>query len=139
MGTGTVVSVLVVDDHLATVQLVKSALEGLGMEVRTAGNGAECLLAVEKRRPDLIILDVMMPVMDGFQTLQVLQQSPEAKDIPVIMLTARADDCDIAYGWRWGVSSYLTKPFSVDHLVALVRRVLEGMAQVSREEVRQVP
>ncbi len=128
-------SVLVVDDHPATVQLVKSALEGLGMEVRTANNGAECLLAVEKRHPDLIILDVMMPVMDGFQTLQVLQQSPEAKDIPVIMLTARSDDCDIAYGWRWGVSSYLTKPFSVEHLVALVRRVLDGTAQASVEEV----
>ncbi len=104
---------------------------------RTAQNGAECLIAVNEQRPDAIILDVMMPVMDGFQTLQVLQQSPEVKDIPVIMLTARSDDSDIAYGWRWGVSSYLTKPFSVEHLVALVRRVLEGVSQVGLDEVQQ--
>ena len=134
MAVGKTCSVLVVDDHPATLELVKSALESLGMEVQTAGNGAECLLAVEDERPDLVILDVMMPVMDGFQTLQVLQQSPDSKDIPVIMLTARSDDADIAYGWRWGVTSYLTKPFSVEHLVALVRRVLEGAAHVGAEE-----
>ncbi len=132
MGNGQ--TVLVVDDHPATLQLVKSALEGLGMEVETAGNGAECLIAASRRRFGLIILDVTMPVMDGFQALQVLQQSEETKDIPVIMLTARADDSDIAFGWRWGVTSYLTKPFSVEHLIALVRRVLEGAAQVAAEE-----
>jgi len=136
MGNGR--SVLVVDDHPATVQLVKSALEGLGMEVETAGNGAECLIATNRKRPGLIILDVTMPVMDGFQVLQILQQSDETKDIPVIMLTARSDDADVAYGWRWGVTSYLTKPFSVEHLVALVRRVLEGAARVTAEEATKV-
>jgi DNA-binding response OmpR family regulator len=135
---GSVQSVLVVDDHPATVQLVESALEGLGMDVETAANGAECLLAISRKRPELIILDVNMPVMDGFQTLQVLQQTTEYRDIPVIMLTARSDDADVAYGWRWGVSSYLTKPFSVEHLVALVRRVLEGAATVGAEEATQV-
>jgi DNA-binding response OmpR family regulator len=136
MGRGKFV--LVVDDHPATVHLVKSALEGMGMEVETAGNGAECLLAISRKHPELIILDVVMPVMDGFQTLQVLQQTPETRDIPIIMLTARSDDADVTYGWRWGVSSYLTKPFSVDSLVALVQRVLEGTAQVAAEEARPV-
>jgi len=126
--------VLVVDDHPPTVQLVKSALEGLDMEVRTARNGAECLLAVESERPDLIMLDVMMPVMDGFQTLQVLHQSPETRDIPVIMLTARSSDLDVTQGWRWGVTSYLTKPFSIEHLVTLVQRVLKGTAEIAAEE-----
>jgi DNA-binding response OmpR family regulator len=127
-------SVLVVDDHPPTVQLVKSALEPVGMQVRTAKNGAECLLAVDNERPDLIILDVMMPVMDGFETLKVLHQSAQTKDIPIIMLTARSSDQDVTQGWRWGVSSYLTKPFSIEHLVALVRRVLEGSSQVAAEE-----
>jgi DNA-binding response OmpR family regulator len=130
-------SVLVVDDHPATVELVKSALESLGMDVRTASNGAECLLAMEEEAPDLVMLDVMMPVMDGFQTLQVLQQSPEKREVPVIMLTARSDDADIAYGWRWGVTSYLTKPFSVEHLVALVRRVLDEAVTVAAEDARR--
>jgi CheY-like chemotaxis protein len=133
-----VMSVLVVDDHPATVELVKSALEELGMEVETAENGAECLIAVSRRRPGLIVLDVVMPVMDGFQALQVLQQSPETRDIPVIMLTAKADDGDVSYGWSHGVTSYLTKPFSVEHLVALVRRVVEGGAPVAAEETSQV-
>jgi len=130
--------VLVVDDHSATVDLIRSALEILGMEVGTAGNGAEGIVAIHKRRPDVIILDVMMPVMDGFQTLQVLHESKEHRDIPIIMLTGRSDDVDIAYGWRWGVTSYLTKPFSVDHLVALVQRVLEGAAHVGADEADPV-
>lgn len=135
---GQVLSVLVVDDHPATVELVKSALEGMGMEVETAENGAECLLAVSRKHPGLIILDVVMPVMDGFQTLQVLQQSPQTRNVPVIMLTGKADDTDVTYGWSHGVTSYLTKPFSVEHLVALVRRVLEGAAAVAAEETRQI-
>jgi len=123
--------VLVVDDHPPTVQLIRTALEGLDMEACTASNGAECLLAVDQEKPDLIILDVMMPVMDGFQTLQVLQQSKETESIPVIMLTARSSDRDVAHGWRSGVTSYLTKPFSIDQLVTLVQRILESMANLA--------
>ncbi|MFB3880355.1 MAG: response regulator [Armatimonadota bacterium] len=126
--------VLVVDDHPATVELVQSALESMGMEVHTASNGAECLLALSRQRPDLIILDVVMPVMDGFQTLQVLHQTPETRDIPVVMLTARSEDEDVANGWKWGAISYLTKPFAVEHLSTLVRRVLEGPEPVEVEE-----
>jgi DNA-binding response OmpR family regulator len=118
--------VLVVEDHLTTLQLVQSALESEDIEVRTAANGAECLLAIGERRPDLIVLDVVMPVMDGFQTLDVLQHSKETRDIPVIMLTARSSDLDVAQGWFSGVTSYLTKPFSIDQLMMIVRRVLEA-------------
>ncbi len=127
--------VLVVDDHPPTRDLVRSAIEALGVQVSTAENGAEALLSVSRDTPDLIILDVMMPVMDGFQTLQVLQQSEETKEIPIIMLTAKSSDRDVAHGWRWGVTSYLTKPFSIDSLVALVRRVLENTkAEVLADE-----
>jgi len=123
--------VLVVDDHAPTVQLVRTALEELGMEVTSAGNGAECLLAVHEDRPDVIVLDVMMPVMDGFQTLDVLHQDKQTQDIPVIMLTARSSDRDVAHGWRSGVTSYLTKPFSIDQLVTLVKRVMEGVSHLA--------
>lgn len=124
---------LVVDDHPATVKLIRSSLEGLGLRVRSANNGAECLVEVAKEQPDLILMDVNMPLMDGFQTLHLLHQSPDTRDIPVIMLTARSDDADIALGWRWGVTSYLTKPFAIEHLEALVRRVLAGVAAVGAE------
>lgn len=126
---GETKGVLVVDDHPPTLQLIRSALEGHGLQVRTATNGAAALLSVHEERPDLIILDVMMPVLDGFQTLDALQEDEETKDIPVIMLTARSSDRDVAQGWRSGVTSYLTKPFSIDQLLKLVTRVLEGIAQ----------
>jgi DNA-binding response OmpR family regulator len=121
--------VLVVDDHPPTLQLIRSSLEGHGWQVRTATNGAAGLLAIDEERPDLLILDVMMPVLDGFQTLDALQSREETKDLPVIMLTARSSDRDVAHGWRAGVTSYLTKPFSIDQLLKLVERVLEGIAQ----------
>jgi len=104
-------------------------LEGQGLRLRTATNGAAALLAIDEERPDLVILDVMMPVLDGFQTLDALQSREETKDLPVIMLTARSSDQDVAHGWRSGVTSYLTKPFSIDQLLKLVERVLEGIAQ----------
>ena len=128
--------VLVVDDHPATVQLVRTALTEHGINVRTAENGAECLLAVDEQRPDAIILDVMMPVMDGFQALRLLQETEETRDIPVIMLTACSSDRDVVQWWRSGVTCYLTKPFSIEHLVSMVRRVLDtaGLAEVEVEE-----
>ena len=122
--------VLVVDDHQPTVQLIRSALEGMGLDVRAAGNGAEALLAVHEEKPDLVILDVMMPILDGFQTLKVLQETADTRDLPVIMLTARSSDIDVARGWRSGATSYLTKPFSLDQLVSMVRRVLEAITPV---------
>lgn len=121
--------VLVVDDHPPTLQLIRSSLEGHGLRVRSATNGAAALLSVHEERPDLVILDVMMPVLDGFQTLDALQNREETKELPVIMLTARSSDRDVAQGWRSGVTSYLTKPFSIDQLLKLVERVLEGVAQ----------
>ena len=128
--------VLVVDDHPATVQLVRTALTEHGINVRTAENGAECLLAVDEQRPDAIILDVMMPVMDGFQALRLLQETEETRDIPVIMLTACSSDRDVVQGWRSGVTCYLTKPFSIEHLVSMVRRVFDtaGLAELEVEE-----
>jgi DNA-binding response OmpR family regulator len=128
--------VLVVDDHPPTVQLVRTALTEHGINVRTAENGAECLIAVDEQRPDAIILDVMMPVMDGFQALRLLQETEGTRDIPVIMLTACSSDRDVVHGWRSGVTCYLTKPFSIEHLVSMVRRVLDtaGLAELEAEE-----
>ena len=89
-----------------------------------AANGAECLLAVASLRPDLIVLDISMPVMDGFQVLRVLREKPETERVPVIMLTARTEDADVAQGWRAGADLYLTKPFEVQELVVAALRLL---------------
>jgi two-component system alkaline phosphatase synthesis response regulator PhoP/two-component system response regulator VicR len=116
--------VLAVDDEPGTLHLIRMALEGHGLEVATAANGAECLLAVQQP-PDLIILDVMMPVLDGFQTLRALRENEATKHLPVIMLTARSQDHDVVRGWMSGVDMYLTKPFEVKQLLTAVDRILE--------------
>jgi len=117
--------VLVVDDDIPTVELIRSALEQEGLEVSAAYDGASCLLAIAQQRPDLVILDVIMPVMDGFHTLAAMRANPDARDIPVLMLTARDDDIAVARGWREGVDLYLTKPFAMDTVVMAVKRMLE--------------
>ena len=116
--------ILVVDDEPATVKMVQLVLEGEGCEVTTASNGTECLQKVTSNRPDLIILDVAMPVLDGFETLRALRQDAATQDLPVIMLTARTADEDVVRGWSTGVDLYLTKPFSIDELLTAVRRIL---------------
>ena len=105
-------TILVVDDERHIVRLVEVNLERAGYEVTTAYDGVEALEAVQAKVPDMIILDVMMPRMDGFETLKKLRADDKSKEIPVIMLTAKAQDADIFKGWSSGVDSYLTKPFN---------------------------
>jgi DNA-binding response OmpR family regulator len=117
--------VLIVDDEPGVVRLVRAALQGEGREVAVASNNAECLLAVDAKRPDLAILDVAMPVPGGFQTQCLLRDNAETPSIPVTMLTARKSDAEILQGWATGVDFHLTKSFEVRDLLAAIRRMLE--------------
>ncbi|MFA0758258.1 MAG: hypothetical protein PVTTEEND_001654 [Candidatus Fervidibacter sp.] len=121
--------VLVVDDERHIVRLVQVNLERQGYEVLTAYDGVECLEKAKAEKPDLIILDVMMPRMDGFEALQRLKSDPETNQIPVIMLTARAQDRDVLQGYQYGADLYLTKPFSPLELISLVKRVFESQEE----------
>lgn len=121
--------ILVVDDERHIVRLVEVNLERAGYEVLTAYDGVEALEQVEQEDPDMIVLDVMMPRMDGFDVLKNLQSDPKYKDIPVIMLTAKAQDADIFKGWQSGVSSYLTKPFNPKELLVFVERIFQSMEE----------
>jgi DNA-binding response OmpR family regulator len=116
--------ILVVDDDLPVVRLLRTVLEQEGFRVASAANGAECLIAIESQPPDLVILDVMMPVMDGFQTLRVLREKPEGRNLPVILLTAKKEDADVTKGWATGADLYLTKPIETNQLVIAVKRIL---------------
>lgn len=121
--------ILVVDDQVHIVRLVQVNLERAGYQVVTAYDGDEALQKVKTERPDLVVCDVMMPKKDGFEVLRELKADPETRDIPVIMLTAKAQDADVFRGWASGVDCYLTKPFNPQELLAFVKRVLQ-----SREE-----
>ena len=120
--------ILVVEDDPPTVALVKTVLERAGHSINAAANGAEALLTISANMPDLILMDVMMPVMNGFQTLHVIKSNPLTQDIPVIILTARSGDMDMAQGWAEGVSFYLTKPFSAKELLTVVERLISQLS-----------
>jgi len=119
--------ILAVDDEKHIVKLVQVNLERQGYEVITAYDGKEALQKVEAEHPDLVVLDVMMPYMDGFEVLQNLRRNPSTRDIPVIMLTAKAQDADVFKGWQSGVDCYLTKPFNPMELVSFVKRIFKSI------------
>lgn len=119
--------ILVVDDERHIVRLVEVNLERVGYDVISAYDGIEAIEKVKAQMPDMIILDVMMPRMDGFEVLKELRSDSETKDIPVIMLTAKAQDADIFKGWSSGVDSYLTKPFNPRELLAFVERIFQSL------------
>jgi len=119
--------ILVVDDERHIVRLVEVNLTRAGYEILTAYDGVEALEKVKADKPDMIVLDVMMPRMDGFEVLKRLQADASTQDIPVIMLTAKAQDADIFRGWSSGVSSYLTKPFNPRELLTFVERIFQSM------------
>lgn len=118
-------TVLVIDDQQQIVRLIQVNLEKEGFEVRTAADGVEGIALIRSIRPDLIILDVIMPRMDGFEVLKEMKREESLADIPVIMLTVKTHNADIVEGLKEGAELYLAKPFHPKELVTLVRRVLE--------------
>lgn len=125
MGAVAAKRILIVEDERALARLVQVNLDRHGYETVIAGDGRAGLEEVRRAAPDLIILDVMMPVMDGFEMLRRLKADESTAGIPVMMLTAKADELSILQGWQEGVECYLTKPFDPAELVAFVQRLLE--------------
>lgn len=127
--------ILVVDDERHIVRLVQVNLERVGYSVITALDGVECLEKVKAEAPDLIVLDVMMPRMDGFETLKKLRSDDSTKDLPVVMLTARAQDKDVLTGYTHGVDLYLTKPFGPLELITMIDRIFSSQDEDDEDVV----
>lgn len=117
--------VLIVDDMPENLQVLAGHLTNAGYEILAAPSGARALALVRNRKPDLILLDIMMPVMDGLEVCRVLKSEADSADIPVIFITARADTDDILQGFQLGAVDYVTKPFKAEELVARVRTHLD--------------
>jgi DNA-binding response OmpR family regulator len=119
-------TVLIVDDEPNIVLSLKFLISQQGYEVRTAASGDEALKSLEEQIPDLVLLDIMMPKPDGYEVCQKIRATPEWKDIPVIMLTAKGRDVERQKGYAMGADDYITKPFATNELVTKVRDILEG-------------
>ena len=116
--------ILVAEDDSQSRKLLVFRLGSLGHELILAEDGGEAMQAAIEKRPDVILLDVMMPVMNGFQVLRKLKSQKETKDIPVIMLTAKVQEKDVVSGLEIGAIDYITKPFSFAELNARLNRIL---------------
>ena len=117
-------TILLAEDEPQTAQLIEFKLKQAGFEVAHATDGESALTLVAATQPVLIILDGLMPVMDGFEVLRRLKESPRFQRIPVIMLTARSRDKDVVSGLELGAADYMVKPFSPSELLARVRKIL---------------
>jgi CheY-like chemotaxis protein len=115
--------VLIVDDDDEFARKAESVMEAHGFSVTRARNGAIALNALQVERPDVILLDTVMPVMDGFQVLSALHDMPELRDIPVIITSVRSDDTTVSAARRGGATLYLPKPIAWRELITALRRV----------------
>lgn len=122
------VKILVCDDERHIVRLIQVNLERQGWEVVTAFDGKEGLEKIKSEKPNLVVLDVMMPYMDGFEVLKSLRREPDTEALPVIMLTAKAQDKDVFEGYHYGADMYLTKPFNPMELVTFVKRIIQNQS-----------
>lgn len=124
--------VLVIDDDVAINELIKVNLELQGYEVIQSFNGTDGFALVKQEFPEIIILDVMMPEVDGFTVAKRIRQCPEISDIPILMLTALSELNDKVNGFNIGVDDYLTKPFEIEELVVRVRALLKRSNQIPK-------
>ncbi len=116
--------VLIADDEPNIVISLEFLMKQNGYEVRVAHNGEEALQETARFQPDLILLDVMLPLRDGFEVCQTIRENPAWQEIKIIMLTAKGREVEIAKGLAVGANAYVTKPFSTKELVAQVRAAL---------------
>lgn len=115
--------VLVVDDDRATVEMLTLALEMDGYEVVTAADGVTALEAARRDRPDVLVMDVMMPGLTGLDVVRELRDDPMLGEVPVLLLSAWTRDVDVWSGWMAGADAYVTKPMDVDDLLSQITRL----------------
>ena len=116
--------ILVVDDSPTQVKALQDALQGCGYQLLTAADGEEALAKVMQQKPDMVLLDVVLPKKNGFQVCRQLKTSPETKHTKVIMVTSKSQDSDRFWGLKQGADEFLTKPVSPEELLALIGRYL---------------
>ncbi len=124
--SGSKSTIMVVDDNPDLVEIVRITLEANGFKVRCAYSGKELFTGLEEQKPDLILLDIMMPQMNGLEALTLLKGDPSTASIPVILLTAKVLYEDVLGGYKMGAEYYITKPFDSAQLITGINFLLNG-------------
>ncbi|MBN1968773.1 MAG: response regulator [Candidatus Delongbacteria bacterium] len=131
--------ILIVDDVTNNIQVLGQMLKEFRYNINIANNGVQALEVLSKTMPDLILLDVMMPEMDGYETIKHIRSNEKYRDIPVIFLTAKSEPEDVAKGFELGAVDYVTKPFNAIELMARVKNHLElKEAREIKSKIRQI-
>ncbi len=125
--------ILIVDDEPSIVVPIQFLMEQQGYSVLVAENGEDALDAIYKYKPDLILLDIMLPRIDGYEVCEIVRLNPEYRDVKIIFLTAKGREVEIAKGLALGADAYITKPFSNTELVAKVKALLDNTNEDSGE------
>ena len=131
------VKILVTDDEKDIVELISYNLEKEGFAIIKAYDGEAALRMVKSQKPDLLILDLMLPVMSGIDVCKAVRNNPDTANLPIIMLTAKADETDKIIGLEIGADDYITKPFSIKELVARVRAILRRLRDENKQSLKE--
>ncbi|TAD79286.1 MAG: response regulator [Oscillatoriales cyanobacterium] len=118
--------VLVVEDSVAQREMIGELLQGSGLTVNMASDGVEALECLQKQRPDLVVLDIVMPRMNGYEVCRRLKSDPSTQDVPVVMCSSKGEEFDRYWGLRQGADAYIAKPFQPQELVGTVKQLLRG-------------
>ena len=129
-------TVLIVEDDPDIVELLQYTLEREGYPVLAAQNGEKGLAEAKRRKPDLILLDLMLPGLDGLEVCKALKSHDSTKNIPIVMLTAKGEESDVVVGLEFGADDYVRKPFSPRELVARIKTVLRRGQPVAESKTR---
>lgn len=134
------IHILVVDDEEDILELIQYNLSKEGYRITCLDSGEKALQEIQTQKPDLILLDLMLPGLDGFQITRQLKANPDTSAIPIIMLTAKGEETDIVAGLELGAEDYITKPFSPRVLIARIRTVLRRKTQIpsSQTEILKI-
>ncbi|MEA5470667.1 response regulator transcription factor [Spirulina sp. 06S082] len=120
--------VLVVEDSPAQRQMISELLKSSGLTVEVAGNGVEALAQIQENQyePDIVVLDIVMPQMNGYELCRRLKADPKTKNVPVVMCSSKGEEFDRYWGMRQGADAYIAKPFQPKELIGTVKQLLRG-------------
>lgn len=119
-------TVLVVEDSVTQREMITDLLRGSGLDVTVASDGMEALEQIQGHCPDLVVLDIVMPKMNGYEVCRRLKADPKTQDVPVVMCSSKGEEFDRYWGMKQGADAYIAKPFQPNELVGTVKQLLRG-------------